>query len=470
MHDHFEVIPFLTKTLESGQTGRVYITGDNVEWCLDITDGRVIFAAHSLQYLNTLETTLPRLGYEALLPIYWRLTQLEVYKRQIGQAGLEALNWTSKIVGALVQYNLLETKQAGEILAQLAEDAVEALLGLEKATVVWYPFPKELWYTTIYGTEIPALVNHLSGRLKAWQSLGDLICSPYQRPYCESPDDLYKLARQGGLPQRMLESLVRLMQGASIRQLAQTVKQDETKLAQLLYPYIKQRAIKLWPPLPPLNRLPWLPIKQQQQPESVTDAVSKPADITVINKPSETLTTGNTTYPENKTSSDNNTVSEKQSTTDTWRSNENESESSASGNNNLQSKGSGNLRSKHLIICIDDSKAMLEKIESYLDPNYFELKTIMDPVKAISKICVRKPSLILMDISMPSISGNSLCSILKRSYMFKDVPIIMISSNSGALNKAKAEVSGAAGYLEKPFSKEQLMQLLDNYLNLNPIE
>ncbi|ESA36486.1 response regulator receiver protein [Leptolyngbya sp. Heron Island J] len=461
MYESFEAISFLSKTLESRQTGRVHIISEDVEWCLDIIDGKLIFAAHSLQYLNTVETTLPGLGYEALLPVYWQLTKLKVYRRQAEQTGLQALNWTSKVVGAFVQYNFLEVEQAGEILAKLAKDAVEALVGLESATVVWYPFPQELWHATSQGIELTALINHLSERLKVWQSISDRICSPHQRPYCESLDDLDKSVPQGGLSQKMLESLVRLMQGASIRQLAQTIKQDETKLAQLLYPYIAQQTIKLWPPLPPLNRLPWLPTKQQQSSEFVSNTV-KDSDTPVINKSSEPIPSE--PIPAESVAVGNSIVQKNGSTANTWSSNQDKSNSNELKSSTFQNNNSGIVRPRHLIICIDDSQAMLEKIESYLDPAHFELQTILDPVKAISQICTRKPSLVLMDISMPSISGNSLCSILKRSYMFKDVPIIMISSNTGALNKAKSQVSGAAGYLEKPFSKSQLMDLLDTHL------
>ena len=182
MHEQFEVITFLNKTLKSGQAGRVHITGDGVEWCLDILDGKLLFAAHSLQYLNTLETTLPSLGYEAVLPIYWRLTQLDIYKRQSDHIGLASLNWTSKIVGALIQYNVLRLEQAEKILIKLAEDAIESLLGLDQATLVWHPLPNELWHLTTQGKDIHSLVRHLSEVRRLWQPLCDRICSPHQRP------------------------------------------------------------------------------------------------------------------------------------------------------------------------------------------------------------------------------------------------------------------------------------------------
>ena len=462
MHEHFEIIPFLSETLDSRSTGRAYIVNNDIEWCLDITDGKLLFASHSLQHINVVETTLSSLGYEALLPVYWRLMQLKVYKPQINDTGVDSLNWASKVIGALVQYNLLEIEQAEKILAKLAEEALDSLLGLEKATVTWHPFPKQLWHATTQGTDINFFINYLSDRRRVWQPLCDRICSPHQRPYCESLDDLHKLPLREGLSRQMLESLARLMQGASIRQLAQTIKQDETTLAQLLYPYIEHRAIKLWPPLSPLNRLPWLPTTTTRQ-QVVSPSVTP--SPTVVEEISESDTSNQ--ISDSAVVGQQITYGASSAPTKPKISSRPVLDTNTSNNNLLGKNGSGITKPRHLIVCIDDSRAMLEKIESYLDPDYFELNTIMDPIKAISKICTRKPSLVLMDISMPSISGNSLCSILKRSYMFKDVPIIMISSNTGALTKAKAEVSGAAGYLEKPFSKAQLMSLLNTHLRLS---
>ena len=429
MHEQFEVTSFLHKIVVSPRNGRVHIVGKDIEWCLDIIDGQVLFAAHSLQYLATLETILPALGYEALLPFYWRLTALDLFRRQIDHCGLEALSWTSKVVGALVQYNTINLDQAEKILAKLTEDAVEALLGLDAATVSWFTFPKEHWYSKNDGLSLTSLIDSLTKRLQGWQPLCDRISSPHQRPYCDTPSDLYQSVPQGMLSHEMLEALVRLMQGSSIRQLALAVKQDELKLAQLLYPYIEHRMIKLWSPVQPLDRLPWLPKKL---------SVRSPAAV---------------------------------ASTPLLDRRDHSSVANGLASNGKNAKGvvaplATVSKSRYLIICIDDSQTMLEKIESYLDPEYFEFKAIIDPVKSVSKICDMQPDLVLMDVSMPTINGNSLCEILKRSYMFKDVPIIMISSNHGALNKAKADLSGATDFLGKPFSKNQLLNILESHLNI----
>ncbi len=474
MYERFEIIPFLNRIIESPGNGRVHILGKQAEWCLDIVDGRVVFGAHSLQYLMTLETVLPSLGYEAALPIYWRLVQY-LYKRQPHDQGLEALNWTSKVVGALVQHKTLTLKQAETIVVKLVEDAVESLLGLELATVTWHPVPQELWHVTTAGTPVSSLISYVSQRLRAWQPVCDRICSPYQRPYCENMDALYQPVPQGLLSHQMLAALARLMQGATIRQLAQAVKQDEAKLAQLLYPYIQHRVIKLWPPLQPLDRLPWLPGEKLPETTSAgADALQTeqlPVRQVANNQP---LSTNGLTAKQQSSTAHEITTNKQPPVTNGLATKHYSSPTNGLSINppsvdNLDSKrlikrSSTGAQSRYLIVCIDDSQAMLEKIESYLDPEHFELKTIIDPVASVSKICSIRPDLVLMDVSMPSINGNSLCQILKRSYMFKDVPIIMISSNASPLNKATAQSAGATDYLEKPFSKMQLMKVLETYL------
>lgn len=414
----FSLISLLEEIIASPRSGRLHIVGKDVAWCLDIVDGKLLFATHSLQYLSALETVLPAVGCEAAVPAYLRLTQMQPYSHT-DKLSVEALEWTSQIVGSLVLHSAIALDQAEKVLVKLAEDAAEALLGLDTATITWQSVPKSLWHLTTPGLSLASLKDYLITRLRAWQPLSDCISSPLQRPYCENLQDLSKPVSRGLLSPQMLESVARLMQGASIRQLAHTVKQDEVKLAQLLYPYIQQRVIKLWPPIQPLDRLPELP-------RELPTEVDAPQVASVVSSPTAAASSQGASRP---------------------------------------SKISGALtKPKYLIVCIDDSQVMLETIESYLDAERFELKPIIEPVSSVAEICAIKPDVVLMDVSMPSIDGNSLCKILRRSYMFKDIPIIMISGNTSPLNKAKAESAGATDYLEKPFSKEQLLKLLNIYL------
>ena len=109
---------------------------------------------------------------------------------------------------------------------------------------------------------------------------------------------------------------------------------------------------------------------------------------------------------------------------------------------------------------------MLETLQRYLGKEGFEVATVENPMESMATLFSMKPDLILMDVSMPGMNGDRLCQILRRSAAFKQLPIIMVSGNAGALGKAKAESSGATAYLTKPFSKQDLLTLIETHLTV----
>lgn len=118
------------------------------------------------------------------------------------------------------------------------------------------------------------------------------------------------------------------------------------------------------------------------------------------------------------------------------------------------------------IVCIDDSPAMLDTLRKYLEADGFDVATVENPMESMSTLFAMKPDMILMDVSMPGIDGRRLCEILRRSSAFKHLPIIIVSSNTSVLDKAKAESSGATDYLQKPFSKVDLLAMIKAHLKV----
>lgn len=122
-------------------------------------------------------------------------------------------------------------------------------------------------------------------------------------------------------------------------------------------------------------------------------------------------------------------------------------------------------KSVHTIVCIDDSPAILQTINSYLDDQSFSTVLINNPVRALMQIIRCNPSLILLDINMPGLDGYELCSLLRRNRSFRQTPIIMVTSNSGFIDRARAKMVGASGYLTKPFSQPDLVKTVFKYLS-----
>lgn len=118
----------------------------------------------------------------------------------------------------------------------------------------------------------------------------------------------------------------------------------------------------------------------------------------------------------------------------------------------------------YTVACIDDSPTVLQAINSFLDDNNFSIVMINDPLKALIQVIRYKPDLILLDVGMPNLDGYELCSMLRRHPNFKHTPIVMVTGHTGFIDRAKAKLVGASGYLTKPFTRSDLMKMVFKHL------
>lgn len=109
------------------------------------------------------------------------------------------------------------------------------------------------------------------------------------------------------------------------------------------------------------------------------------------------------------------------------------------------------------IMVIDDSKTIRRTAETLLKKTGCEVITAEDGFEALAKIIEQKPNLIFVDIMMPRLDGYQTCSLIKNNPMFKATPVIMLSSKDGLFDRAKGRIVGSEQYLTKPFTKEELL-------------
>lgn len=117
---------------------------------------------------------------------------------------------------------------------------------------------------------------------------------------------------------------------------------------------------------------------------------------------------------------------------------------------------------KPIIACIDDSKVVQLKLKAILEKVGYKMLNITEPVLSLMTLNEHKPALILMDINMPEYNGYQLCKLINRSRKLKDVPIVMLTSRTGAIDKIRSKMVGAVSYLTKPFEAEELINLVQN--------
>ncbi|MEH2453672.1 response regulator [Nostoc sp.] len=118
----------------------------------------------------------------------------------------------------------------------------------------------------------------------------------------------------------------------------------------------------------------------------------------------------------------------------------------------------------YTIFCIDDSPTVLNAIKSYLDEQTFSVVGVTDSLKALMQIIRTKPDIILLDISMPNLDGYELCSLLRKHSHFKNTPVIMVSGKVGFIDRAKAKMVRASGYLTKPFTQGDLLKVIFKHI------
>jgi len=133
-------------------------------------------------------------------------------------------------------------------------------------------------------------------------------------------------------------------------------------------------------------------------------------------------------------------------------------------NDSINSHHDYPVKNNYTIACIDDNPSVLKTINLFLDAENYSVVMIDNPLKALMQIIRCKPDLILLDITMPNIDGYELCSLMRRHSSFKKTPIIMVTGNSGLLDRARAKLVRATDYLTKPFTKSDLLKIVQKYL------
>ena len=115
------------------------------------------------------------------------------------------------------------------------------------------------------------------------------------------------------------------------------------------------------------------------------------------------------------------------------------------------------------VLVIDDSNTIRRSAEIFLKQGGYEVLLAEDGFDALSKVNDHTPDLIFCDILMPRLDGYQTCAIIKRNAKFAGVPVIMLSSKDGLFDKARGRMVGSEDYLTKPFTKDQLLQAVEQH-------
>ncbi len=119
---------------------------------------------------------------------------------------------------------------------------------------------------------------------------------------------------------------------------------------------------------------------------------------------------------------------------------------------------------KPLIACVDDSPLVAEVLARILEPAGYDMIAIHEPMQGVAILAEKKPDFIFLDLVMPQTNGYNLCNFLRQSTLFRETPIVILTSQDGIIDRTRAKLNGASDFLSKPPEGEKVIQMVEKYL------
>ena len=115
------------------------------------------------------------------------------------------------------------------------------------------------------------------------------------------------------------------------------------------------------------------------------------------------------------------------------------------------------------VLVVDDSAAIRKILQRVLLQTELPLGTILeagDGFEAIERLTANNIGLVLTDINMPNMDGLELLRKMRENPQWKSIPVVMITTEGSQQKVLEAADLGAAGYVRKPFTAEQIKEKL----------
>jgi two-component system, chemotaxis family, response regulator PixG len=393
-------IKLLEQIATSQSSGCLKVSNNDVVWLLYFDRGKLFYANYSIESIERVEQHLRRVSNNQL--------PNHIYAELRQQVGETSSNIYPSAEYLGIQYLVanqhLSEQDAGSLVKNITRETIQTYLLISQAAVNFQQHEVDVpvWWSGNF----LFISKECNAELEAWQGLRPTIASPYQRPFLANTNHPL-------LTEDVKAKLSKILIGFSFRQLSLLLKQDELAVANNLHKLIANGIVGLRPPQPPYDRLnplyftPTAPGQTSDLSDSLSIPKSPEADISAQLEQDQQV---------------------------------------------------------YKIACVDDSPTILREINRFLDGDSFKVFPIVDSGTALMKIIRIDPDIILLDVGMPAIDGYKLCGMLRKHPAFKKTPIVMVTGNTGIIDRAKARMAGCTDYMTKPFTQAGLIEMVSRHL------
>jgi two-component system chemotaxis response regulator CheY len=115
------------------------------------------------------------------------------------------------------------------------------------------------------------------------------------------------------------------------------------------------------------------------------------------------------------------------------------------------------------ILIVEDNARLAETLAVCLNQAGYETSKAGSSAQGINKALTERPDLILTDLNLPDMNAIKAITVLKNNSVASGIPIVVLTAQNGCQWKARALKAGAAEYLLKPISPNNLLQVVRRF-------
>ena len=116
------------------------------------------------------------------------------------------------------------------------------------------------------------------------------------------------------------------------------------------------------------------------------------------------------------------------------------------------------------ILVVDDDENILNLEKTILEQRGFEVTGAIGGAEALEVLGKKPFDLVLLDVMMPEVDGFTVCRKIKEDPRLKDLPVIFLTAKGGGDALAQGFESGAIMYINKPFTANKLLTIVNTML------
>ncbi len=116
------------------------------------------------------------------------------------------------------------------------------------------------------------------------------------------------------------------------------------------------------------------------------------------------------------------------------------------------------------VLIVDDSLQIRVLLKRYLERVGYQVEEAADGLEALEKMESFMPSLLLMDLYMPNMDGQTCLSEIRKERKWKFVPVIMLTAESDLYRIKAAQKIGANGWIVKPFNDVDIISMVKKFI------